>query len=257
MKKFISVFLLIGIFLFVLSGCSSEGKQDTKIMIAAAASLKNVFDEKLIPEFEKDNQNIIVEATYDSSGKLQQQIKEGAPVDVFISAATKQIDELNNEGYILEDSIKELLENKIVVIIPKDSNIEINNFEDLVKAEKIAIGDPASVPAGQYAKELLTSLNLWDRVQDKLSLGTNVSEVLNWVKEKSADVGIVYSTDAYSTDEVKIVLEADENMVSKVIYPVGIIKSSKNIVNAREFIEFLQSEKANEIFAEYGFTPIK
>jgi len=257
MKKFISVFLIISISLFALSGCSSEKRQDTKITIAAAASLKNVFDEKLIPEFEKDNQNIIVEATYDSSGKLQQQIKEGAPVDVFISAATKQMNELNDEGYILEDSIKELLENKIVVIIPKDSNIEINNFEDLLKADKIAIGDPASVPAGQYAKELLTNLNLWDKVQDKLSLGTNVSEVLNWVKEKSADVGIVYSTDAYSTDEVKIVLEADENMVSKVIYPVGIIKSSKNIENAREFIEFLQSEKANEIFAEYGFTPIK
>ncbi len=257
MKKFISVFLLISISLFVLSGCSSEEKQDAKITIAAAASLKNVFDEKLIPEFEKENQNIIVEATYDSSGKLQQQIKEGSPIDVFVSAATKQMDELNEEGYILKDSIKELLENKIVVIIPKDSDISIVNFEDLLKANKIAIGDPASVPAGQYAKELLTNLNLWDKVQEKLSLGTNVSEVLNWVKERSADVGIVYSTDAYSADEVEIVLEADENMVSKVIYPVGIIKSSKNIESAKKFIEFLQSEKANEIFAEYGFTSIK
>lgn len=257
MKKFISVFLLISISLFVLSGCSSEEKQDAKITIAAAASLKNVFDEKLIPEFEKENQNIIVEATYDSSGKLQQQIKEGSPIDVFVSAATKQMDELNEEGYILKDSIKELLENKIVVIIPKDSDISIVNFEDLLKANKIAIGDPASVPAGQYAKELLTNLNLWDKVQEKLSLGTNVSEVLNWVKERSADVGIVYSTDAYSTYEVEIVLEADENMVSKVIYPVGIVKSSENIESAKKFVEFLNSEKAYEIFSEYGFTPIK
>jgi molybdenum ABC transporter, periplasmic molybdate-binding protein len=121
-------------------------------MIAAAASLKNVFDEKLIPEFEKENPNFIIEATYDSSGKLQQQIKEGAPVDVFVSAASKQMDELNEEGYIIKDSIKNLLENKVVVITPRDSDILISDFEDLLKADKIAIGDPDSVPAGQYAK---------------------------------------------------------------------------------------------------------
>jgi len=257
MKKIVPVLLIISISMIFLSGCSTEKNPDTKIMIAAAASLKNVFDEKLIPEFEKENPNFIIDATYDSSGKLQQQIKEGAPVDVFVSAASKQMDELNEEGYIIKDSIKNLLENKVVVITPRDSDILISDFEDLLKADKIAIGDPDSVPAGQYAKELLTNLNLWDKVQNKLSLGSNVSEVLNWVKEKSADCGIVYSTDAYSTDEVKIVLEADENMVSKVIYPVGILKSSENIENAKKFIEFLNSEKAHEIFSEYGFTPIK
>lgn len=257
MKKIVLVLLLISISIFFLSGCSTEKNLDSNITIAAAVSLKNVFDEKLIPEFEKENPNITIEATYDSSGKLQQQIKEGAPVDVFVSAATKQMDELNEEGYILKDSIRDLLENKIVVIVPRDSDYLISDFEDLLKVEKIAIGDPSSVPAGQYAKELLTNLNLWDKAQGKLSLGTNASEVLNWVKEKSADCGIVYSTDAYSTDEVKIVLEADENMVSKVVYPVGIVKSTQNVESANKFVEFLMSDKAYEIFSEYGFTPIK
>ena len=164
---------------------------------------------------------------------------------------------LDEEGLIDSESIVELLENKVVLIVPKESNIEIKSFQDILKSDKIAIGDPKSVPAGQYAKELFENLNIWDEVLEKASLGTNVTEVLNWVSEGSADVGVVYSTDAASNDKVKVVLEAKEGTVSKVIYPVGIIKNSSNKEASKSFIDFLQSDEIINIFESYGFSANK
>ena len=228
-------------------------EEETTILLAAAASLKNVLDDKLIPLFEEQNPNIKVEATYDSSGKLQSQIEEGADVDVFMSAAMKQMNELDEQGMILEDSIVELLENKIVLIVPKGIHTSISSFEGILDAERISVGDPESVPAGQYAQESFTNLNMWDQVLEKASLGTNVTEVLNWVAEGSADAGVVYSTDAASNENVEVVAEAPEGSVSKVIYPIGVIKASTNEEAAKTFIEFLQSEEALNIFESYGF----
>jgi molybdate transport system substrate-binding protein len=228
-------------------------EEETTILLAAAASLKNVLDDKLIPLFEKKYPNIKVDVTYDSSGKLQSQIEEGADVDIFMSAAMKQMNELDEQGMILEDSIVELLENKIVLIVPKGSNTSISSFEGILDAERIAVGDPESVPAGQYAQESFTNLNMWDQVLEKASLGTNVTEVLNWVAEGSADAGIVYSTDAASNENVEVVAAAPEGSVSKVIYPIGVIKASTNEAAAKTFIEFLQSEEALNIFESYGF----
>lgn len=135
--------------------------------------------------FEEQNPDITVSGTYDSSGKLQTQIEEGMEADVFMSAATKQMDALTEEGMIEEDSVTDLLENKIVLITSADSQLELSSFEDITKADTIAIGDPASVPVGQYSEEALTNLGLWDQVLAKASLGTNVTEVLNWVAEEA------------------------------------------------------------------------
>ncbi|MGV2644606.1 molybdate ABC transporter substrate-binding protein, partial [Clostridium perfringens] len=126
--------------------------KETTITVAAAASLKNCMEDKLIPMFKEKNPNIKVQGTYDSSGKLQSQIEEGAEIDVFMSAAMKQMNELNKKGLVDESSIVELLQNKIVLIVPKGSNKDIKTFEDILKSEKIAIGDPESVPVGQYSK---------------------------------------------------------------------------------------------------------
>ena len=135
---------------------------------------------------------------------------------------------------MLEDSAVQLLENKIVLIVPSNSTKGITTFEDIVKADKVAIGDPSSVPAGQYAEEALTNLNLWDAGVAKASLGTNVTEVLNWVAEGSADAGIVYKTDAASDSRIKIVAEAPEGSVSKVIYPAGVIKVTENMEYSKD-----------------------
>ncbi|HHV65733.1 MAG TPA: molybdate ABC transporter substrate-binding protein [Peptococcaceae bacterium] len=263
MKKSISLLAVVYlVFSLVLTfvGCSNNNTstgntsaEESTITLAAAASLKNCLDGKLIPMFNEKYPDIKIKTTYDSSGKLQRQIEEGAEVDVFISAAMKQMDALDEKGLIAKDSIVQLLENKIVLIVPQNSTKEISKFEDILKADKIAIGDPASVPAGQYAQEVLKNLNIWDEVLKKASLGTNVTEVLNWVAEGSAEAGIVYSTDAVSTEKVKVVAEAPEGSVSKVIYPVGIVKTGKNQEAAKKFIEFLQTEEAKKVFESFGF----
>ncbi|MGG7144582.1 molybdate ABC transporter substrate-binding protein [Clostridium nigeriense] len=266
MKKKISLILSMGLLIFSLSGCTNNNQsldntnnneKEVTITIAAAASLKNCMDDKLIPMFNEKYPNIKVQATYDSSGKLQSQIEEGADIDIFMSAAKKQMNALKEEGLIEDESIVELVENKIVLIVPKGSDNGIKNFEDILKSDKIAIGDPASVPAGQYAQELFENLNIWDEVVLKASLGTNVTEVLNWVAEASADSGVVYSTDAISNDKVEVVAEAPEGSVSKVIYPIGIIKNSKNKYTAKIFNDFLQTDEALKVFESYGFSSNK
>lgn len=230
--------------------------EETEILVAAAASLKNAYEDKLIPMFEEANPGVTVKGTYDSSGKLQTQIEEGLDADVFMSAATKQMKALDEEGMIASDTITDLLENKIVLIVPAGNEKKLEKFEDIEKADSIALGDPASVPAGQYAQEALTNLGIWDKIQDKVSFGTNVTEVLNQVAAASADAGIVYATDAASmADKVEVVAEAPEGSLSKkVIYPVAVVKGTAHEEVAKEFVAFLQTDKAITVFEDYGFS---
>lgn len=226
------------------------------ILVAAAASLKNAYEDELIPMFEEQYPGVTVEGTYDSSGKLQTQIEEGLEADVFMSAAVKQMKALDEEGMIASDTIVDLLENKIVLIVPAGSDSKIDSFEKIGDAASIALGDPESVPAGQYAKEALTNLNVWDSIQDKVSFGTNVTEVLNQVAAASADAGIVYATDAASmADQVTVVAEAPEgSLEKKVIYPVAVVKVTAHEDAAKAFVDFLQTPEAIKVFEAYGFT---
>ena len=230
--------------------------EETEILVAAAASLKNAYEDKLIPMFEEANPGVTVKGTYDSSGKLQTQIEECLDADVFMSAAKKQMTALDEEGMIASDTITDLLENKIVLIVPTGNEKKLEKFEDIEKADSIALGDPASVPAGQYSEEALTNLGIWDKIQDKVSFGTNVTEVLNQVAAASADAGIVYATDAASmADKVEVVAEAPEGSLSKkVIYPVAVVKGTAHEEVAKEFVAFLQTDKAITVFEDYGFS---
>ena len=241
-----------------LGGSSSSGdaKVNGTVNLAAAASLKNVYDEKLIPMFEEKYPGIKVTPTYASSGDLQSQIENGLGADVFMSAANKQMNALINESIVDNSTNVQFLENKVVLIVPKDSNSNITACEDLKNVNgTIAIGNPDSVPAGQYGKEVLSSLGIWNGVESKLSLGTDVTAVLNQVAEGSADCGIVYSTDAKSNDKVKVVCEAPESALkTPVIYPVAMLKNSTNPDGAKAFLDFLQTKEAKDVFVEYGFT---
>jgi molybdate transport system substrate-binding protein len=227
-----------------------------EVKLAAAASLKNVYDEKLIPMFEEKYPGVKVSPTYASSGDLQTQIENGLGADVFMSASNKQMNNLVNESLVDNDTNLQFLENKVVLIVPKDSKANITSFEDLKNVNgTIAIGDPESVPAGQYGKEVLTSLGIWDAVQPKLSLGTDVTAVLNQVAQGSADCGIVYATDAKSNPNVKVVCEAPEgSLKTPVVYPVAVLKNSTNPDGAKAFMEFLQTPEAKQVFVDYGFT---
>ena len=234
---------------------------NSKILVAAAASLQATFDNELIPLFEKENPEITVEGTYASSGDLQQQIESGLDADVFFSAATSNMDTLTEEKLIDEDTVVDLLKNDVVLITPKDSKLGIKSFKDITKADTIAIGDPESVPAGKYAKEILTNLGVYNEVEKKASLGASVTEVLSWVAEGSADAGIVYATDAQTENtngddkEVEVVATAEDSMMqTPVVYPVGVVSASTHKDEAKAFEDFLQTDEAKAILEKAGFT---
>jgi molybdate transport system substrate-binding protein len=268
MKKLLGIAIVVLIVAVSIGSCSAGffdflggNSTDTsldgqEVDLAAAASLKNAYDKDLIPMFEEKYPGVKVTPTYASSGDLQSQIENGLEADVFMSAATKQMDALADEGLIDNDTNVEFLENKVVLIVPADSDANISSFEDLKDVEgTIAIGDPESVPAGQYAQEALNNTGIWDDVESKLSLGTDVTAVLNQVAQGSADCGIVYATDAKSNDDVKVVCEApDDALKTPVIYPVAVLKDSKDADAANKFVEFLQTKEAKDVFTDYGFT---
>lgn len=234
-------------------------KETKTVQLAAAASLEKVFEQQLIPSFASKHPEIKIQGVYDGSGKLQNQIENGLYADIFISAATKQMHALDKKGYMDSATIKPLLENKLVLIVPAKGDSAIKEFKDIAKAKQPAIGDPSSVPAGQYAREALTSLGLWAQVAPKASLGTNVTQVLHWVGEGSADAGLVYATDAaLIKDKVRVVAEAPAGTLKKpVIYPIGVLKKSSQQAAAKELAAFLTTEEAMQTFEKYGFARVK
>ena len=225
-----------------------------EIVVLAAASLTDVCGE-LERMYEEKNKDIDLIFSYAGSGALQTQIEEGAPADLFISAAKKQMNALKDKSLMKEDTICNLLENKVVLIVPSESTLGLTSFEDVKKddVKMIGIGELESVPAGQYAKTIFTNLGFWDVVEKKANYGTDVRTVLTWVESGEVDCGVVYATDAYTTDKVKIVAEAPEGSCDKVIYPAGVVGASKNADDATAFLNYLKSDEAMKIFEKYGF----
>lgn len=226
-----------------------------ELTVAAAASLTDAMKE-IQTEYAKEKPNVTLTFTFGSSGSLQQQIENGAPTDVFVSAAVKQMDALKEKGLIIDETRKEFLENKIVLVAPGD-NTTITDFKDLTtdKVKKLGLGEPKSVPVGQYAEELLTKLNLLEAIksQEKIVYGKDVKEVLAWVETGNADAGIVYATDAKISSKVKVAATAADGLISPVYYPAAVVKASKNAEAATDFTNFLYSDKAKPIFEKYGF----
>jgi molybdate transport system substrate-binding protein len=232
-------------------------REPVTIMIAAAASLRLSFENELIPQFQEKYPWITVEGTYASSGQLQTQIEQGLEADLFMSAAVTQMDNLVKSGHINPASVKPLLENKIVLIKPAGTTTTVTEFRNITQAKVIALGDPASVPAGQYAREAFTTLGIWDVVAAKASFGSNVTEVANWVAAASAEVGVVYATDAAAVKNVEIIAECPEGLLAKpVIYPLGISSASKHPEEAKIFFDFLSSPQGLEVFRANGFSPV-
>lgn len=230
-----------------------DGAKPVELLVSAAASLKDSLAE-IKTAYEGKNSNVKLTFTFGASGALQQQIENGAQVDVFISAATKQMDALKDKGLLLDETRREFLQNEVVLIVPKDSTA-VTAFKDLTsdKAKHIGLGEPKGVPVGQYAEEVLTKLQLLDKIKDKVVYGNDVKEVLTWVETGNADAGIVYSTDAKVSDKVKVAASAPKDSHKAVLYPAAVIKSSKNADAAKAFTEFLYSNEAKPVFEKYGF----
>lgn len=231
-------------------------KEDLYVFIAA--SLKNTM-EKIKETYEKDHPNVNIIYNADSSGTLQTQIEEGAQCDVFFSAATKQMDALKEGGFVVDGSISNLLENKIVLIKPKDGKTEVTGFDNITKASSLALAGE-DVPVGQYARKLFTNLGTLDQVMKmEINEGANVTAVLTAVAEGSNEVGVVYATDAASmADKVEIIAEADNSMIDPAVYPVGLIidkeASEGQVKAAADFKEYLvNDEGVMKLFTDAGF----
>jgi len=243
------------ILFLLLASCSRPTSTVTpSLTISAAASLKDAIAE--IQQLYTQQQPVTITNNFGASGSLQQQMEQGAPVDIFISAATIQMDALQQKGLIITDTRKNILSNQVVLIAPKNSNL-VSNFKDLTSAglQKIALGEPKSVPAGKYAQEVLTFYNIFNQIKPKIIYAKDVRQVLTYVETGNVDAGIVYLTDAKVSD-VKIVAIAPANSHSPVVYPVAVIKASKSINAAKKFVQFLSSKLASNVFNKYGFTKV-
>lgn len=229
--------------------------QRTDLTVSAAISLKDALD-AIKQAYASQDAGVSLSMNYGASGTLQLQIEQGAPVDVYLSAAPKQMDALESKGMLLEGTRKDLLRNGIVLIVPKDSTLGIATFQDLLKPDvkKVALGEPVVVPAGKYAQEVLTHLGIYDQVNAKAVLAKDVRQVLTYVETGDVEAGIVYTTDALSSNKVKIVAEAPADSHSPVIYPVAVIKTTKYPAAAKAFEDFLSGPQARAIFGKYGFS---
>ena len=229
-----------------------------EITVSAAISLKNAFQD-IAAVFQERNPGAKVLFNFGASGDLARQIEAGAPVDVFASAAQKDMDDIDRKGLVASNSRKNFAGNVLVLIKPINSNIPINSLEDLLRREvgKIAIGDPRTVPAGRYAEEALRHHNLWDAVKEKLVFAENVRQVLDYVAREEVDAGLVYSTDAMvRSKEVKVVMKLPESSHQPVIYPIGVIKGTKEGSLSRAFVDLVLSSEGQRILNKYGFVTV-
>lgn len=260
-----------------LAGCGTSQATETKENAEAAEVTLNVFAAASMTEtlteiqemYKEVAPNVTLVFNFDSSGTLKTQIQEGADCDAFISAAQKQMNQLdkdadpevNTEGldYVLEGTRINLLENKVVLAVSDGNPKGIESFADLGtdKLSLLALGNE-DVPVGQYSEEILTNLGMLDQLEqeNKITYGSNVKEVTTQVSEAAADAGIIYATDAYSAD-LPVVAQADDTMCKQVIYPAAVLNISENQDAAEAFLDYLKTDDCMKVFEEVGFTAVK
>ncbi|AFY59104.1 molybdenum ABC transporter, periplasmic molybdate-binding protein [Rivularia sp. PCC 7116] len=256
---FVTLISWVLISFLTIVGCnqvtSTTNSQAIELTVSAAASMQDALKE-VAKVYQEEYPNTKITYNFASSGTLTQQIKQGAPVDIFISANERFMDELDKKNILLSGSRKDLLKNNVVLIVPKKDNINnVSNFQELTNPniKRFSIGEPESVPAGQYAKQVLSSLKIYEQIKPKTVFAKDVRQVLAYVELGNVDAGIVYATDAKISKKIKIVATASENNHKAIIYPVAAIKRTKNPEAAKEFIQFLFSNPAKDTFNKYGF----
>ncbi len=263
--KLISIFLILTV---IISACSSPKPKESnsqkadqkqhkteivKLNISAAISLTDALEDiKTI--YEKDN-DVKLSYIFGGSGKLAQQIQQGAPVDVFLSANQDWMDLLEKEDLLINETRANITGNKIVLIAGKDSSINYKTFEELNASElqQVAVGNPESVPAGQYTEQLLKTLNKWAELEPKIVFAQDVRQVLTYVETGNVDVGFVYESDALTSKKIKILATANSNLHDPVIYPTAVLKDSKHEKEAASFVKFMASKEAQNILEKHGF----
>ncbi|WP_164670543.1 molybdate ABC transporter substrate-binding protein [Virgibacillus doumboii] len=252
MKYITGTILVIAL---LLSGCSNQqSSEEHKVFISAAASLSGVLSE-LTDAFKSEHPNTTLTMNYGASGKLTQQIQQGAPVDVFLSADQKWMDNLADQDMIMEDTRTDFTTNKLVLVANNNATFSIDSLQDLPTSglNQIGIGNPESVPAGDYAKQALSGSGIWDEIEGQLVYAKDVRQVLTYVESGNMDIGFVYASDLERSELVKKISAIDESLYDPIVYPAAVMSSSDTVEQAQKFIEFLQTDEAQSIFAEYGF----
>jgi molybdate transport system substrate-binding protein len=233
------------------------GAQAQEVTLSAAISMKDAVEE-LGRGFMAARPGVTLRYNFGSSGALQKQIEAGAPVDLFISAGQRQMDELEKRKLIATATRRVFARNALTVIRPSDSKIDLVKPADLLEARvtKIVVGDPRTVPAGQYAQESLKALGLWDTLQPKLVFSENVRQALDYVARGEVDAGFVYTTDAASRGrQVKEAFRPPEDTYRPVLYPVAVVAAAKQVVIAQAFLDLLVSRDGQAVLGRLGFLP--
>lgn len=237
------------------ASASDTPAANVELTVSAAASLTDALNE-IQKTYQSEHPNVSISFNFGASGALQQQIEQGAPADLFLSAAVKNMKALVDKQLIDASQEHNLLDNDLVVVVPTDSKLSLASEADLAQAgvKTVAIGIPESVPAGSYAKESLTNAKLWDSLQPKTVQGKDVRQVLQYVETGNADAGFVYKTDALTSDKVKVAFAVDPAAYTPIEYPIGIVKATKHLTEAEDFYQYLQSQEALDVFVKYGFS---
>lgn len=245
------------------AGCSARPEQEAgtskgkrvELTISAAASLTDALRE-IQERYEAANGGVKLLLNIGSSGALQQQIEQGSPADLFLSAAPKNMQALVDKQLIDSTDQISLLRNELVVVVPSDNSIELKELADLTgdAVKTMSIGIPESVPAGSYALAALEHAGLWEELQPKTVQGKDVKQVLQYVETGNADAAFVYRTDAMASTKVTVALKIDPATYPAIEYPFGIIKATKHRAEAEALFNYLQSEEALNIFEAKGFT---
>jgi len=248
--------ILVPVFLstFISVGYCPAAQKGGEILVSAAISLKETFEE--VSSICEKQTGIRVRFNFGASGLLQKQIETGAPVDVFASAGEKQMDDLQAKGLIISETRRNFAGNTLVLIVPAQPKITLRSFSDLARPEigRVAIGNPRTVPAGQYAEEALKNLKLWDVIQPRLVLAENVRQVLDYVTRGEVDAGIVYASDrAGAHGEAVIAADAPKGSHSPIQYPIAVVKETGNRADAQRFINLIISSTGQAVLKKYGF----
>lgn len=232
--------------------------QQNELVVGAAISLKEAFT-KLGEAYERRT-GTKVTFTFGASGVLEKQIEAGAPMDVFASAAEEEMDELQAENMIDRATRADFARNTLVLVIPTNSNLHLQSLSGLTHSSvtKIAVGDPKTVPAGQYAQQLLRKLHLWEKLESRLVLAENVRQVLEYVARGEVDAGIVYATDTpIAQGRVQIAARAPDNAYGPILYPLAVVRGSAHAQAAKGFVELVTSPEGTQVLMQHGFQPAK
>lgn len=247
------IYLILINLLTLPASVSAAAKPKQEILVAAAASLKDVFEE-IGSAFAKKFPDTHVTFQFAASGALQQQIEQGAPVDVFVSAAVKQVEALLQKDLLIKESVQTHFSNELVLIVRRDQ-IAPQSLGDLKNPayKRVALGESRTVPAGQYAEAWLQKAALWEALKDRLVPASNVRQVLTFVETGNVTAGFVYASDALTSHKVKVALRAGADQHPPIVYPMALVKRSQKQAAAGTFMKFLGSSEGRSILLKHGF----